>query len=113
MVKNLYVSAGGIRDVGLSPGSGRSPGGRHGNPLQYSYLENPMDRGAWQVIVHRVTKTLTQQKQLSTSTRANNQEKEIRYLSQKGRGKTLFSDGILYFESPKHSKKSLQKIQYS
>ena len=46
MVKNLYVSAGGIRDVGLSPGSGRSPGGRHGNPLQYSYLENPMDRGA-------------------------------------------------------------------
>ena len=49
-------SAGDIREVGLIPGSGRSPGGEHGNPLQYSCLENPMDRGAWWGTVHGVTK---------------------------------------------------------
>ena len=60
VVKNLPANAGDVRDVNLIlPGSGRSPGGVHGNPLQYSYLENPMDRGAWQVIVHRVTKRQT------------------------------------------------------
>ena len=48
------------------PGSGRSPGGGHGNPFQYSYLENPTDRGAWCLTVHRVTKSQTQLKQLST-----------------------------------------------
>ena len=46
-------------DVGLIPGSGRSPGGGHGNPLQYFCLENPMDRGAWRATVHRVTKSRT------------------------------------------------------
>ena len=46
-------------DLGVIPGLGRSPGGRHGNPLQYSCLENPMDRGAWQATVHRVTKNQT------------------------------------------------------
>ena len=46
-VKRLSVSAGDIRDTGLIPGSGRFPGGGSGNPLQYSYLENPMDREAW------------------------------------------------------------------
>ena len=46
-VKNLSVNAGDIRDTSSIPGSGRSPGGGHGNPLQYSWLENPMDRGAW------------------------------------------------------------------
>ena len=46
-VKNLPAKAGDIRDMGSIPGSGRSPGGGHGNPLQYSCLENPMDRGAW------------------------------------------------------------------
>ena len=50
VVKNLPVNAGDIREVGLIPGSGRSPGGGHGNPLQYSCLENPMDRGAWKAI---------------------------------------------------------------
>ena len=44
-------------DTGSIPGSGRSPGGRHGNPLQYSCLEKPMDRGAWQATVHEVKKT--------------------------------------------------------
>ena len=48
VVKDLPASAGVVRDPGLIPGSGRSPGGGHGYPLQYSYLENPMDRGAWQ-----------------------------------------------------------------
>ena len=47
VVKNLLVNAGDIRDVGSVPGSGRSPGGGNGNVLQYSYLEKPMDRGAW------------------------------------------------------------------
>ena len=46
-VKNPPASSGSIRDAGSIPGSGRSPGGGHGNPLQYSCLENPMDRGAW------------------------------------------------------------------
>ena len=48
MVKNLPATAGDVRDVGSIPGLGRSPGGGHVNPLQYSCLENPMDRGAWQ-----------------------------------------------------------------
>ena len=51
VVKNLSADAGDIRDVDLILGSGRSPGGGHGNPLHYSCLENPMDRGAWQATV--------------------------------------------------------------
>jgi len=47
VVKNQPANAGDIRDVGLIPGLGRSSGGEHGNPLQYSCLENPTDRGAW------------------------------------------------------------------
>ena len=61
-VKNLPAIAGDIKDVGLIPGLGRFFGGGHGNPLQYSYLENPMDRGAWQAIVYRVAKSWTQLK---------------------------------------------------
>ena len=57
-----------IRDAGLIPGSGRPPGGRHGNPLQYACLENPMDRGAWWAIVPRVSKSWTWLKWLSTRT---------------------------------------------
>ena len=56
MVKNLPASAGDIRDAGLIPGLGRSSGGGNGDPLQYSCLENPMDREAWQATVHGVTK---------------------------------------------------------
>ena len=66
VAKTLPASAGDLRDVGSIPGSGRSPGGRHGNPLQYSCLENPMDRGVWQATVHRVAKNQTQLKPLST-----------------------------------------------
>ena len=56
MVKNPPVNAGDVRDVPSIPGLGRSPGGGHGNPLQYSCLENTMDRGARQATVHRVAK---------------------------------------------------------
>ena len=62
MIKNLPLNAGDEKDTGLIPGSGRSPGGGIGNPLQYSFLENPMDRGAWQAIVHGVAKSQTQLK---------------------------------------------------
>ena len=65
VIKNLSAKAGGIRDAGLIPGLGRSPGGVHGNPLQYSSLENPMDRGAWWPTVHVVTKSRTRLKRLS------------------------------------------------
>jgi len=57
VVKNPPASAGDVRDVGLFPGLGRSPGEGHGNPFQYSCLENPMDRGAWWAMVHRVAKS--------------------------------------------------------
>ena len=50
--KNSSANAEDIRDTGSIPGLGRSPGGGHGNPLQYSSLENPMDRGAWRATVH-------------------------------------------------------------
>ena len=59
VVKNLSANAGDARDTGLILGLGRSPGERHGNPLQYACLENPMDRGAWWVTVHMVAKSWT------------------------------------------------------
>ena len=55
-VKNLPANAGDAEDEGLIPGSGRSPGGGNGNPLQYSDLQNPMDRGACCTAVHGITK---------------------------------------------------------
>ena len=66
-VKNLPVNAGAAGGVGLIPGLGRSPGGGHGNPLQYSCLEKPLDRGAWRATVHGVTESDTTE-QLSTHT---------------------------------------------
>ena len=66
MVRNPLATAGDVKDVGSVPGSGRSPRGGHGNPLQYSYLGNSMDRGAWQAAVHRVTKSQIYLKWLST-----------------------------------------------
>ena len=62
MVKKPPLTAGHARDVGSTPGLGRSPGGGHGNPRQYSCLENSMDGGAWQAIVHQVG-----QKELDTT----------------------------------------------
>ena len=67
-VKNPPANSGDIRDMGSIPGLGRSPGEGHGNPLQYSCLENPIDRGAWWATVHRVAKSQTKLKRLSTHT---------------------------------------------
>ena len=66
VVKNPPANAGGVRDSGSIPRLGRSPGGGHSNPLQYSCLENLMDRGAWWATVHRVAKSWTGVKRLST-----------------------------------------------
>ena len=57
MVKNPPADAGDVRDVGLIPGLRSPPGGGHDNPLQYSCLENPMDRGVWWATVHRITES--------------------------------------------------------
>ena len=59
VVNNLPASARDLRTMGSIPGSGRSPGEGHGKPLQYSCLENPMDRGAWRAMVHRVSQRKT------------------------------------------------------
>ena len=59
VVKNQPANAGDLRDAGLIPGLGKSPGRGHGNLLQYSCLEDPMDRGAWRATVHMVTKSQT------------------------------------------------------
>ena len=71
VVKNPLANAGDVGDPGSIPGPRRSPGGGHGNPLQYSCLENPMDRAAWRAIVYRVTKSRTWLKQLSMHARVN------------------------------------------
>ena len=59
VVKNPSANAGDVRDLSLIPGSGRSPGGGRANLLQYTCLENPMDRGAWRATVHGVTRSRT------------------------------------------------------
>ena len=56
VVKNLPANAGDVRDLGSIPGSGKSPGEGNGNPLRYSCLGNPMERGTWQATIHGVTK---------------------------------------------------------
>ena len=65
VVKNPPANAGDTRDGDLVPGMSRFPGAGHGSPLQYSCLENPMDRGAWRAKVHGVAKGWTRLKQLS------------------------------------------------
>ena len=62
IAKNSPANAADVRDAGSIPVSGRSPGGKHANPLRYSCLENPVDRGAWQATVHRVAKSQTRLK---------------------------------------------------
>ena len=66
--KESTCNAGDTEDAGLIPGSGRSPGGGHSNPVQYSCLENPIDRGAWRTTIHGVAKSWLQLKGLSTHT---------------------------------------------
>ena len=68
VVKNLPANEGDIKDTGSITGWGRPPGGGHGSPLQYSCLENPMDRGVRWATVQSVTKSQTQQQRLSTHT---------------------------------------------
>ena len=68
VLENLPASAGVVRDVGLTPGSGRSLRGGNGSPFQYSCLENPMDTGAWRATVHRVAESWTWPMRHSTYT---------------------------------------------
>ena len=68
MVKNPAANTGAVKDAGLIPGSGRSPGGEHGNPLRYSCLESPIRERSLAAAVHRVTKSQTQLKRLHICT---------------------------------------------
>ena len=72
VVKNSSADEGVVRDVGLIPGLRRSPGGQHGNPLQHSCLDNPMDRGAWQATVHGLAKSQIRLKRLSMHAACSN-----------------------------------------
>ena len=78
MVKNLSLNAGDIRDLGLIPELGRSLGGGNGNPLPYSCLENPTDKGTWWATVHGVTKSWTGLKQLGMHTHSHDICKMVR-----------------------------------
>ena len=75
--KELPAKAGASGDVGSIPGSGRSPGGGHGNPLQHSCLENPMDREAWWAIVHRVAKSWTRLSDFTFTFQLHASEREM------------------------------------
>ena len=75
MVKNPPANAGDVRDSGLIPGSGGSPGGGHGNPLQYPRLESPRDREAWWAAAHRVTTSWIGLKRISTRAHGANDGK--------------------------------------
>ena len=68
-MKNLPASTGDAGDAGLIPGSGRSPGGGNDNPLQYSYLENSMERGAWQAKIQGVAESDTTEHSIAVLTR--------------------------------------------
>ena len=81
MVKNLPAKVEDARDMGLVPGSGRSPGGGQGNPLQYSCLGNPMDRGAWWDRAHGVTQSWIRLKRLSVHTHKNDPQSSLGSLS--------------------------------
>ena len=90
VIKNPPANAGDVRDAGLIPGSGRSSGGRNGNPLQCSCLENPMDRGAWWAMVYGVAESNTVE-QLSAHTHTH-----ILYLFTFGyAGSSLLQEGFL------------------
>ena len=77
VVKNTLANAGNARDTGSMLGSGKAPRGVYRKPLQYSCLEDPMDRGAWQGTVHGVTKSQTPQKLLSMSTKSHKKYKTL------------------------------------
>ena len=83
MVKNLPVNAGDARNAGLMPGLGRSPGEGNGNPLQYSCLENPMDRGNQQVTVHGAAKSRTCLNNIQSKGQMNPKEDKAREVHHK------------------------------
>ena len=89
VVKNPPANAGVIKGAGSIPAPGRSPGGGHGNPLQFSLLENPMDRGAWWATVHMVTKSQPQLKRLNTHTHTHTHSG---YQWERGRGNMQVAD---------------------
>ena len=97
-VKNLPSNAGDVRNVGLIPGFRRSPGGRHGNPLHYSCLENPMDRRAWKATIHRAADSWIQLKRFSIYTRipATTTKKVSRHCQNSPRGDTRKGEMIPY-----------------
>ena len=90
VVKNPPANVGDIRDSRSIPGLGRSPGVGNSNPCQYSFLENPMDRGVWQATVHRVTQNQTPLKQFSMYTC-----RLIKRQIQKGSFKIISSSSLL------------------
>ena len=77
VVKNLPANSKRQKRLGFNSGSGRCPGGEPGNPLQYSCLENPMNRGTWQATVHGVTKSQTQLKRLSKQANSQSSFKNL------------------------------------
>ena len=81
LVKNLTANAGDTKDTGSVPKWGRSPGVGNGNPLQYSYPENSMDRGTWQATVHRVTKSQTKLSGLASMQDAVSYKMRLFYVS--------------------------------
>ena len=96
MVKNLPAKVGDIRDVGSISRSGISPGGGHGNPLYYSCLENPMDRGTWRTTVHQVAKSQTRLKRLSTHVHTFQKEAMKLFLE----SRDIYVQGVHRYPSP-------------
>ena len=95
VVKNPSANAGDTGDANSTPGLGRLYGGEHGNTLQYSSLENPMDRWAWWAIVHRVAKSWTQLKQLSMHSKHSFFNLFLCFLNAKSVKNSLISFGFL------------------
>ena len=93
----IRESAYNARDLGLIPGLGRSPGGGHRNPLQYSCLENPMDRGAWWATVRWVAKSQTRLSDLSQHTACITEKLFYLQLSRKAGSEILKNDLEFYF----------------
>ena len=89
--KEFACCAGGAGDMGLIPGSARCSGGGQGNPLEYSCLKNPMDRGAWWATVHSVEKSRRRLKQLSTHTLSERQKNKDYVKEQKTLGKKNYN----------------------
>ena len=98
VVKNPPANSGDLGDMDLIPGSGRSPGVGNGNPFQYSCLENSMDRGAWQVMVHGVSKSWTRLRTHTTTTDRSS-KKVLKHLDKEWRGSGSRDDFKRYFKN--------------